>query len=366
MRSGRVRAPHAPVNALVGALSYTWPPFVLVAGLLLIGRVAAADNLFESVGSRLAAAPLGSLGLFVAMMLLVAAVTVVLNLDTSVVFLTPIVLHTARRRGIDERPFCYGVIFMSNAASLLLPGSNLTNLLVISSRHLSGARFAMAMFPAWALVVAATIATVAIWCRHELARPGTERQAPVRMRLGLGLVGVVGATGLVLGMADPAPYVFGVGAVLFMLAAGPAARLHALRALRATHFEVLAGLFVIAVSAGVVARVWDGPHRLMLSAGRIATAAIAAGTANLVNNLPATVLYASQRPSHPEALLVGLDIGPNLAVFGAMSSLLWLRIARSEGGNPSAVTFSRVGVVLVPISIALALAATRYAGFSNI
>jgi arsenical pump membrane protein len=59
---------------------------------------------------------------------LVVVVTVVLNLDTSVVFLTPIVLHAARSRGVDERAFLYGTVLMSNSASLLLPGSNLTNL----------------------------------------------------------------------------------------------------------------------------------------------------------------------------------------------------------------------------------------------
>ena len=77
---------------------------------------------------------LGSRGLLVALLGLVAVVTAVLNLDTAVVFLTPVLVHAARRRGLDERPFLYGAVFMANAASILLPGSNLTNLLVLS-RH---------------------------------------------------------------------------------------------------------------------------------------------------------------------------------------------------------------------------------------
>jgi len=55
-----------------------------------------------------------------------------LNLDTSVVFLTPVLLQTARFRSVKEEAFLYGSIFMANAASLLLLGSNLTNILVFS------------------------------------------------------------------------------------------------------------------------------------------------------------------------------------------------------------------------------------------
>ncbi len=77
----------------------------------------------------LARLPGGSLPLYVVAMLLVAVVTVFLNLDTSVAFLTPVLVHLARRRGAGELRFLYGCVFMSNAASLLLPGSNLTNLL---------------------------------------------------------------------------------------------------------------------------------------------------------------------------------------------------------------------------------------------
>ena len=115
----------------------------------MIGAGAAADGLFEAIGARLARAPLRPRALLVALLALVAVVTVVLNLDTSVVFLTPVLVHAARRRGLDERPFLYGSVFMSNTASLLLPGSNLTNLLVLRDDPISGAAFATRMLPAW-------------------------------------------------------------------------------------------------------------------------------------------------------------------------------------------------------------------------
>src|SRR5919197_3477001 len=132
-------------HAILASASQAWPPFVLVAGLLLIGAVAADDGLFEVLGARLAHSRLGGYGLMTALLTLVAAVTAVLNLDTSVVFLTPVLVHAARQRRVDERPFLYGSVFMANAASLLLPGSNLTNLLVLGGDPGSGAAFAARM-----------------------------------------------------------------------------------------------------------------------------------------------------------------------------------------------------------------------------
>src|ERR671935_2310634 len=136
-------------HAILASAAQSWPPFVLVAGLLLIGAVAAADGLFEALGARLARTRLGARGLLVALLALVALVTAVLNLDTAVVFLTPVLVHAARRRRLDERPFLYGSVFMANAASLLLPGSNLTNLLVLRAVPQSGGSFAAKMLPAW-------------------------------------------------------------------------------------------------------------------------------------------------------------------------------------------------------------------------
>src|SRR5439155_15063273 len=112
-----------------------WPAFVLVAGLLLVGAVAAEDGLFAAAGGRLARLPGSGLRLLTALLLLDACVTAVLNLDTAVVFLTPVLLHAARRRGLDEEPFLYGAVFMANSASLLLPGSSLTNLIVLTQEH---------------------------------------------------------------------------------------------------------------------------------------------------------------------------------------------------------------------------------------
>ena len=103
------------------AASQDWPPFVLVAGLLLIGLVADDDGLFAYAGHRLARmAPNGAL-LFVGAVVVVAAVTAVLNLDTSVAFLTPVLVYTARSRGRERRPCSMDASFSPTQARSSCP-----------------------------------------------------------------------------------------------------------------------------------------------------------------------------------------------------------------------------------------------------
>ena len=122
-----------------GALDQAWPPFVLVAGVLAVGAVVHEAGLFDALGHRVGGVRGPHPVALVLMLLLVAATTAVLNLDTAAAFLTPVAIVAARRRGVHVDAFLYGTLFMTNAASLLLPGSNLTNIIVSgSSRPTSG------------------------------------------------------------------------------------------------------------------------------------------------------------------------------------------------------------------------------------
>lgn len=348
--------------ALPAALSQTWPPFVLVAGLLMIGTVAASDGLYEYAGSRIARLPGNGFVLFTALMLLVAGVTVVLNLDTSVVFLTPVVIHAARRRHIPELAFIFGVVFMSNSASLLLPGSNLTNLLVLLPHHVRGGQYARQMFPAWVAAVVLTMAVLMIWRWRELREPARGQVAPAPFRLGFGVVGVAVAAVLVLTLTNPAIPVLVTGVALSSLQVAVLRRVSPREVAREINFYALGLLFVAAVALGTVARLWSGPGHLMATAGPWASGLIGAAGSVLVNNLPAAVLLSSHHVAHPLELLVGLNLGPNLVIWGALSALLWRRVARREGASPSIVTYSKVGAVLVPLTVGLCLLALQVTG----
>jgi arsenical pump membrane protein len=125
---------------------------------------------------------------------------------------------------------------------------------------------------------------------------------------------------------------------------------------------VLVGLFGITIGFGALGRVWSGPATLLSHADGVGVAVIAALTSVLVNNLPAAALLAARNPHHAAQLLVGLNLGPNLFVTGSLAWFLWLRVARASGLNPSLRQASRLGLVVVPLSIAAALGALALAG----
>jgi arsenical pump membrane protein len=346
------------LNVIRAAIDQTWEPFVLVVGLLLIGHVASKDGLFEVAGSKLARLRGGTVALFVSMMLLVALVTATLNLDTSVVFLTPVLLHTARHRSVDEDAFLYGSIFMANAASLLLLGSNLTNILVFSRSNVQGATFARTMFVPWIVSIALTTFVVLVWrWRHLSAESRTEREVASRFTFGPSPLGVVAAIVVMLVSSRPA---IAVLVVAIAVAAIDVIRhrftLNSL--IRSANLPMIVGLFVLATAVSVASRYWHLSQHLIGTAGPWQSAGIAAVSSNVINNLPAAALLSARFPLHPYSLLFGLNLGPNLTVVGALSSMLWLKVARREGAKPSAWTFTRVGVVVTVTTLIACLLVT--------
>lgn len=348
-------------SAARSAASQDWTPFVLVAGLLLIGLVADKDGLFASAGHRLArTAPNGVL-LFVGAVTVVGAVTAVLNLDTSVAFLTPVLIYTARSRGEGEAPLLYGCLLLSNAGSLFLPGSNLTNLIVVGHLHLTGGQF---LAHTWVAALAALIVTAAVVAvaEHRALRTRVEDPTPPdRPVLGLGFVAVAVAAVLVVVLHNAAIPVAAIGlvAVGSRIIAGKEDVRHATGVLGV---PVLVGLFGVAVALGTLGRVWSGPATLMSHLDLWGTAVVAAASSVLLNNLPAASLFAARVPAHPFAMLVGLNLGPNLFVTGSLAWFLWLRAARSAGSRPSIAKASRLGVVAVPLSMAAAFGALVLTG----
>jgi arsenical pump membrane protein len=376
-------------------------PFLLVAGLLLLGLVADRDGVFRWASGRLLSVTTRPRRLLTMALALIAVVTALLNLDTAVVFLTPILLGAARGAGVDEEPFLYGSVLMANASSLLLPGANLTNLLVLADEPASGATFALRVLPA---AMAAALVTAALLLLHQARRSRTTSPAGREPRVegsGPSVMGShgsapEGAQGAEKPVAEsgppavagpgPSPDVAGSGPAGGVRALGAAAcavaaalvlalphpgipvlavgltaaavriqqrRFTAAAAVQAVGPLALATLFALSVLLGLLARAWSGPADLLATASAWETCAIGALAAVGVNNLPAAVLLSAAPPPHPRALLLGLNLGPNLAVTGSLSAYLWFKAARAAGAQPSARRFTRIGA---PMAVAAMLA----------
>jgi arsenical pump membrane protein len=350
----------APTSAR-SAAAQVYAPFVLVAGLILVGLVADGDGLFSLVGHRLAVlAPNGTV-LFVGAAALTATVTAVLNLDTAVVFLTPVLVNAARSRRADPTPFVVSCLLLANAGSLLLPGSNLTNLIVLGHLHLSGGQFLHRMALPWVASVVVTTAVIGVLERRHLRSSAPTTRSHDRAVLGVGLVSVVVATALVVVLRSPAVPVAAVGVVAVALRLS-SRELDPGRVAGVLGARVLVALFGIAVAFGTLGRQWHWPTSLLGQLDAAGTAVLGAGLSILVNNLPAASLLAARTPPHPFALLIGLDVGPNLFVTGSLAWVLWWRTTRQTGARPPTSRAVLLGLVSVPLAMAAAVALVSVTG----
>jgi arsenical pump membrane protein len=308
------------------------------------------------------------------------AVTTVLSLDATVVLFTPVVIAAAARAGVAARPHLYATVHLANSASLLLPVSNLTNLLAYEATGLSFARFAALMILPLAVVLVVEYVGARVCFRRDLAAPAAERSPAVAQPraaepvpwFALGvlagtLTGLVASSPLSL---EPG-WVAGVGAAALAtrrLARGGLAVGEVVRWCEPGFLVFVAGLTVVVRTAteqglgdaldGLV----DQPDTFV---GLLVIAAVGAVAANLLNNLPATLLLlplvVAAGPASGSgavlALLLGVNIGPNLTYVGSLASMLWLRIARQEGQQPRLGTFTRHGLATVPVALVGATAA---------
>ena len=139
-------------------------------------------------------------------------------------------------------------------------------------------------------------------------------------------------------------------------------RVTGVRVQRVLGAPVLVGLFGLAVSLGTLGRAWSGPSWALAHADLWATAGLGALGSVVVNNLPAASLLAARPAPRPLALLVGLDIGPNLFVTGSLAWFLWHRAAVGAGATPSLARATRLGLVAAPLAMAGALGVLALSG----
>lgn len=348
------------------------PVVGFLAAVLVISQLCAAAGLFAAAGDAVARACRGRPVRLLAGVFAVASLTTaVLSLDATVVLLTPVVFATAARVGASPRPHVYATAHLANSASLLLPVSNLTNLLAFSASGLTFTRFAALTGPAWLLCIGLEYAVFRRFFRTELAAP-TERPEPVEPTP----VPVAVLVVLALTLAGFAlTSLAGINPAWAALAGALVLSARALHRHESTPRAIAAAtsplfcLFVLALGVVVKAVVVHGlgdavgrllPHGSGLPA-LLAVTAVAALLANVINNLPAILallpVVSLGGPGPVLAALVGVNLGPNLAYTGSLATLLWRRILRDHGTDAELGAFTRLGLLTVPATLVLATVA---------
>ena len=366
------------------------PVIGFLAAVLVIAQLCNDEGLFRACGAWMAR---GSGGrprrLLVQVFVVAALTTAVLSLDATVVLLTPVVFVTAARLRIRSRPHIYACTHLANSASLLLPVSNLTNLLAFSASGLSFGRFAALMALPWLAAVGTEYAVLSVFFRADLnagglpetestraggtgaSRTGTDEAGTDETRLPRFTVAVVALTLAGFAVASAAgvnpAWVALAGAAVLAVRALAQRRTSVTGLCRAADVPFLA--FVLGL--GIVVRAvvdngLSGALHPLLPGGTslpalLAVAALSAAAANVINNLPAVlVLIPLAAPSGAGAILavlLGVNIGPNLTYTGSLATLLWRRILHQHGSAPSLREFTLLGLLTVPAGLALAVLA---------
>ena len=345
------------------ALRQLGPTVGFLAALLVLADGCRRAGLFDALGAGMALGSRGRPGRLLAMVFVAAGLTTaVLSLDATVVLLTPIVFATAARLRMNARPHVYACTHLANSASLLLPVSNLTNLLAFRASGLSFVRFGGLMALPWLVAIGIEWVVLRRSFAGDLQRSAARSVRAVEQPevptfalavVGLTLVGFVLSS--LIGIAPV--WIATAGAVVMVVRERPAP-LEVVRAAEPTFlvFVLALGVVVRAASQHGLSTAVDSilPHGTALPA-LLLVAVISAAVANLLNNLPATLIIlpvtAAAGPGAVLAMLVGVNVGPNLTYVGSLATLLWRRIVHAHDEETDMREFTRLGLLTVPASL---------------
>ncbi len=351
--------------------------YLFLVGMMLLAELARQEGLFDWLAARAARLAHGSgTRLFTLVFLVGTVVTVFLSNDATAVVLTPAVAAVVRTaKAKRPLPYLFICAFIANAASFVLPISNPANL-VIYGAHMPPL---LAWLPRYALPsllsIAATYAVLRWTQRGDLADVSGDIDVPELS--GAGRMAAWGIAGTAVVLLASSAFDIQLGLPTFLAGAATAvlvllrAKVGPSAVLRDISWGVLplvAGLFVLVEAlerTGVTRRLADLLHALVQHSA--ADAAWAAGLilafgCNAVNNLPAGLVAGrvAELADLPErvraAVLIGVDLGPNLSVTGSLATILWLTALRREGIQVGAWQFLKVGALVMPPALLLAIA----------
>ena len=350
-----------PWRDAAGELRALGPTVGFLAAVLLLAHLAGVHGVFRYAGALTARISRRRASRMLAAVFAAASViTAVLSLDATVVLLTPVVLATAAHIGARPRPHVYASAHLANSASVLLPVSNLTNLLAFSASGLTFLGFAALMALPWLAVIAAEYLVFRWFFRDDLRAPAEpvpddeETPAPRYALAVLALTLAGFSVAQPLGV-HPA-WIAVAGAAALAVPRRVPVRILIREANPAFCAFVLAlGIVVLAVREHGLDRAADAlvPSRAGLPE-LLAVAVLAAVLANLLNNLPATLVLVPAVASSPGLLLVvliGVNVGPNLTYGGSLATLLWRQILHARDAAPDARDFLRLGLLTVPAAL---------------
>ncbi|MEG3174600.1 arsenic transporter [Sphingomonas sp. RB3P16] len=371
-----------PIPAALGAVGKGLDVYLFLIGMMLLSETAREQGLFDWVAATAAINAKGSSTRLLLLVYLTGIVTTTfLSNDATAVVLTPAVYAAARKAKAEPLPLLFACALIANAASFVLPISNPANLVLYGGKMPSlGTWFGSFALPSLA-AIAVTYAMLRWVERKRLAAPCASdvTREPLSRGGKLALGGIVATAVLLVGVSAfdlplGAPTCFaGVATMLGVCGFTRSSPLKLAGAISWSVLPLVAGLFVLVEAldrTGVIAQV---AAALRTASANPTQGAAAAGTilafaSNVMNNLPAGLVASTAvAQAHPprlivDALLIGVDLGPNLSITGSLATILWLQAIRREGEDVGFWSFLKVGAATMIPALAAALGARLLIG----
>jgi arsenical pump membrane protein len=352
--------------------------YLFLVGMMLLAEVARKEGLFDWLAAQAVRYSRGSAKrLFLIVYIVGTVVTVLLSNDATAVVLTPAVYAATRAAKVEPLPFLFICAFIANAASFVLPISNPANLVVFGAQMPPLLEWLRTFtLPSIAAILATYVALR--WAQRselEVTVAEAEDISPLTIGGKLALIGI-GLTAIVLLAASALgrdlglpTFIAGATVAALVLVTGRRSPLPVLKDVSWSVLPLVAGLFILVEGLNrtgalpALARVLKDAATVSPQATSWIAGIAVALASNLLNNLPmgliaATTSQAAQVPAHVTgAILIGVDLGPNLSVTGSLATILWLIALRREGEQVDALRFLRLGLLVMPPALLLSLCA---------
>ncbi len=368
----------SPAEALVGARKGL-DVYLFLIGMMLTAELARAEGLFDYLAAFAVEHARGSpQRLFLLVYAVGILVTVLLSNDATAIVLTPAVYAATRAAGAAPLPYLLVCAFIANAASFVLPISNPANLVVFGARmpHLVE-WLRLFTLPS---VAAITVTYAVLWLtqRRALNEETIETRVPKPAlspggkltALGIAAIGIVLITASALDVQLGLPtFICGLLTAAIVLALSRQSPWPVIKGISWSVLPLVAGLFVMVealVKLGTIGQLSAFLHDAVARSPRLAAwgaGLVIAIADNIANNLPVGLVAGSVvgsdhlPPPVVSAMLIGVDLGPNLSVTGSLATILWLVALRREKIEVTAWRFLGLGMLVMPPALLAALAA---------
>src|SRR5882672_4737937 len=365
-------------QAAVAAVGRGTDVYLFLIGMMLLSEVARKEGLFDWLATQAVTHARGSAKrLFLIIYVVGTLVTVFLSNDATAVVMTRAVYAATRAAQVEPLPYLLICAFIANAASFVLPIANPANLVVFGGQMPALSEWLRYFTGPSLVAILATYVVLRLTQRPALnAKVAAIKDAPpltlggklAAIGIGLTVVVLLSASAFDRPLGLPT-FCAGASLTAIVLVIGRHSPLPILKDVSWSVLPLVAGLFVLGaglnqtgVLSALAGTLYDAaaasPHATSWIAG-----IVVAVVSNLVNNLPvgliaAATSHAVQVPAQVAgAILIGVDLGPNLSVTGSLATLLWLIALRREGENVTSLRFFGYGLIVMPPALVLSLLA---------